>query len=180
MLSFPISFGCICWPGKDFYRVDSRRNVGHSFTGLSTPYIADLELIILSSCSDNPIPVHEDAEFAVSVENGSFSWEMTKKDGNSTAAGSSGRDRRSKKKKKEEAKKKAAEDKEKVGSGEDTKPFSLSDINLKIPRGSFVVICGRVGVSYRLFRDDINPSRRTQARGLTSFTLDAYFTMVVW
>lgn len=39
----------------------------------------------------------------------------------------------------DEEKKKAEEDKE------EEKPFELKDLNLKIPKGSFVAIVGRVG-----------------------------------
>ena len=104
----------------------------------------------------NPIPVKENAPFAVSAH-GDYGWETAEKPGNSGGAGMMGRDRGAAKKKKEAKKAaKALAKKEKAEGGskevkdtgtpaEPAAPFQLKDINLDIPRGSFVVICGRVG-----------------------------------
>ncbi|CDZ96790.1 Multidrug resistance-associated protein/mitoxantrone resistance protein, ABC superfamily [Phaffia rhodozyma] len=91
---------------------------------------------------DNPVPVILNAEYAIS-SHGNYSWETVENSGAGRESDVVSKDQSSNKN----------QDKEKlaVTDGQDSKgqesatPFALKDIDLDIPRGSFVVVCGRIG-----------------------------------
>lgn len=111
---------------------------------------------LIASEIDNPIPIRPEAEYGIFAQ-GDYKWETAEKPGASAGMGTVGRDRgaaKRKKKEEKEAKRLAKKSKKNGDSGASTppdveieaaKPFELNNIDLKVPRGAFVVVVGRVG-----------------------------------
>ena len=134
-----------------------------AFQLLSDAYVALVRIskLMLAQEIDHPVPVLPNAPYAISAH-ADYGWE-TSDAGGANAGGPvlMGRDREAAKKKKQEKKAaKALAKKDKAGKaaggdgtpketgtpkGEPAAPFQLRDINIDIPRGAFVVACGRVG-----------------------------------
>ncbi|KDQ53927.1 hypothetical protein JAAARDRAFT_38897 [Jaapia argillacea MUCL 33604] len=115
---------------------------------------------------EEPYKVDWNSPDAVDVEEGDFRWETargadTKAGKFNVAHGKHGKKEKKEKKKEERKGKKdksgvlpsttqdvdgeKAEEKEKAKAKEEEKPFELKNVNMKIPKGSFVAIVGRVG-----------------------------------
>ena len=108
-----------------------------------------------------PYAIDKDCKHAIEVE-GDFQWETVLKSAvggkfshqQGKKAGSKGKGGEKEKKKKAKKGKGGEvlptvapqnEEKEKEGKEAEGKPFELKDLNLKIPKGAFVAIVGRVG-----------------------------------
>ncbi|CDZ97481.1 Multidrug resistance-associated protein/mitoxantrone resistance protein, ABC superfamily [Phaffia rhodozyma] len=111
-----------------------------------------VSLCLLGDEIDNPVPVYPDAEYAVSAH-GSYSWESAEKPSDEPVrvtpgkGGPMGKGKPPKKSKKEKAAEKEERKRKRLErlNAPPVVPFALKDIDLDIPRGSFVVVCGRVG-----------------------------------
>lgn len=125
----------------------------------SDAYVALIRIskVMLAKEIDNPVPVRPGAPFAISAH-ADYGWETVEPAGTSTEAadtskvakGGEKKSRKEKKAAKDKAKKEKAgategETKETPTPTEPAAPFQLRDINIDIPRGAFVVVCGRVG-----------------------------------
>lgn len=132
-----------------------------AFTALTDTYVALVrisKILLADELLDEPLKVDTNARFALEVQDGDFTFESSKPPDSSTAkSGFGGRDRKKsaeKRKKKSELKKLNKQRKkqglEPLQPEDDVKedlgtPFTLENIALEIPRGSFVVIVGRIG-----------------------------------
>ncbi|EJU01830.1 hypothetical protein DACRYDRAFT_52395 [Dacryopinax primogenitus] len=170
------------------------------FTYCTDAYIAlgRVGKMLLAEDLEDPYSVHLDAELAVDAE-GDFVWESVEKPdekskgrGGKAGGAGAGMTKEAAKKKTAEAAKKNKENKEKKRKGlaplegkekEDPnarQPFALKDIDLKVPRGSFIAIVGKVGSGKSsLLQGLIGEMRRTRGHVVYGGST-AYVPQAAW
>ncbi|KAJ7589468.1 multidrug resistance-associated ABC transporter [Mycena floridula] len=97
----------------------------------------------------DPYPIDPDQKHAVVVD-GDFTWEAVPKEKAKEEKGDLKKGPAKKQKKKDKAETilpttKEKSDDDTMGGEEDDKPFELTSLNFKVPRGSFIGIVGRIG-----------------------------------
>ena len=104
----------------------------YSFQTCSDAYVALIRIskAMLAQEIDHPVPVRPDAPFAISAH-ADYGWETVGPAGMDAEAGGD--------------KGAATEAQDRPNPAEPVAPFQLRDINIDIPRGALVVICGKVG-----------------------------------
>ncbi|CDZ97117.1 Multidrug resistance-associated protein/mitoxantrone resistance protein, ABC superfamily [Phaffia rhodozyma] len=137
---------------------------------------------LLAEEIQNPVPVIPGAEYSISAH-GSYCWETVEKPSKAENEALKSKPQRVGKKNKNDKNKKGGNVEGEFPielQGPSPLPFSLKDIDLDIPRGSFVVVCGRVGSGKSsLMQALLGEMKRVSGRAYLGGSC-AYFPQTPW